>query len=259
MSQPARRALSQNFLVDSRVAHAVVRTAGDQLDLPTLEIGAGTGALTRLLAPRCRKLTLHERDPELVAQLRRRFAQYPRVRCVQGDFLRTQAPRTPFTVVGNIPYARTSAIVNWCLEANELRSATLVTQLEYARKRTGEFGTWTRVTVLSWPEFEWRLVRRVPRHSFRPVPRVDSAILQIRRRSQPLVEPRSLPGYRQLVRLGFSGRGGGIGPSLRQQLPRNPLHRALAGAGVEPTTPVGLVAPQQWQTVFHMLRTGGHL
>ena len=62
---------------------------------------------------------------------------------------------------GNIPYSITSKIVDWCLRAPELTSATLTTQLEYARKRTGDYGSWTRLTVLTWPRHHWRLLARV--------------------------------------------------------------------------------------------------
>ena len=73
-----------------------------------------------------------------------------------------------------------------------LRNATLLTQLEYARKRTGDYGRWSRLTIRTWPEFDWWLAGRVARTSFRPVPRVDGGILRLARRDAPLVPPDAL-------------------------------------------------------------------
>ena len=75
----------------------------------------------------------------------------------------------------------TAALVDRCLRAPALTDATLLTQLEYARKRPGDHGSWTRLTVLTRPRYAWRLIGRVGRHSFRPVPRVDAGIVRVAR------------------------------------------------------------------------------
>src|SRR5262249_4800634 len=130
------------------------------------------------------------------------------------DFLAAPPPGTPFAVVGNIPYALTSAVVGWCLAAGRLTSATLLTQLEYARKRTGDYGRWSRLTIETWPRYHWGLAGRIPRTAFRPVPAVDGGILRLTRRPVPLVPDASLHDYRELVRLGFGGVGGSLHASL---------------------------------------------
>jgi len=209
-----------------------------------LEVGAGDGALTQELARHCRTVVAYEIDPHLVDKLRRRLRQEPTVRCVAGDFLAARPPREPFTVVGNIPYAITSRIIDWCLRAPHLQAATLVTQWEYARKRTGDYGRWSRVTILSWPIFSWRLVGRISRYHFRPIPAVDSGILHLERRETPLVA--DLVEYQAMVKLGFSGMGGSLYASLRRRYPGRRLAAGFWKAGVDPATPVGLVTPQQW-------------
>ncbi|MBX6766417.1 MAG: rRNA adenine N(6)-methyltransferase family protein, partial [Actinomadura rubrobrunea] len=142
------------------------------------------GRLTAALAACGTHVIAYEIDPVPAGRLRERCADLPNVRCVRGDFLRARPPRGPFAVAGNIPYSVTSAVVRWCLRAPGLTSATLLTQLEYARKRTGGYGRWSLVTVQSWPLFEWRLGQRFGRELFRPVPRVDSAILRLERRAR---------------------------------------------------------------------------
>lgn len=248
-----RSTLSQNFLHDPAAVHRLVRASRLRPDDLVVEPGAGEGVLTRALARRCRQVVAYEIDPRLAAALPRRLRNEPNVRTVTGDFLRARPPREPFAVVGNIPFARTSDIVRWCLSAPAMTSATLLTQLEYARKRTGGYGRWSLVTVGSWPEFTWRVEGRVPRESFTPVPRTDSAVLRIARRPAPLLPRPALPAYREFVAHGFTGVGGSLGATLaRRHRPRR-VRDVFAAAGLEPGTPVGLVPPDTWVELFRRL------
>ncbi|MFB8003253.1 ErmE/ErmH/ErmO/ErmR family 23S rRNA (adenine(2058)-N(6))-methyltransferase [Nocardia sp. NPDC056000] len=245
----ARRELSQNFLVDRHAVESFVALA-NPCGL-VLEPGAGEGALTLALAGHGAEVIAYEIDPLPAAKLTARTRRHPEIRVVQGDFLRARPPRTPFAVVGNIPFSATTEIVDWCLNAPALTSATLLTQLEYARKRTGDYGRWSLRTVLSWPRFTWTLHNRVPRSAFRPIPAVDAAILRIDRRPHPLVADRS--SFERLVRLGFSGIGGSIGASLKTRHPH--ADSALSAAGIAPGTVVAYVHPDQW-LALHAALTG---
>lgn len=257
MARPTRvsRALSQNFLADRAAAGQLARLAvphGRETPL-LLEVGAGKGALTELLAPRCRRLLAYEIDPRLVPDLRTRFSGTPQVRVVGEDFLTVRPPCTPFSVAGNVPFSRTAAIVDWCLRAPALTDATLLTQLEYARKRTGDYGSWTRLTVLTWPRHEWRLAGRVGRRSFRPVPRVDAGIVRIVRRGTPLLDAGSYDDWRRLVELGFSGVGGSLHASLRRAHPRRRVDAAFRVARLDAGVLVGEVPPEAWLRVHEVL------
>ncbi|GII02847.1 23S rRNA (adenine(2058)-N(6))-methyltransferase Erm(O) [Planobispora takensis] len=242
-----RRVLSQNFIVDGDTVDRVVKAAGHH-DL-VLEPGAGEGVLTRALAGTCGRVIGYEVDPRLAARLSAGTRDHPRIRVVRGDFLKAPVPREPFAVVGNIPYAITSKIVDWCLRASGLTSATLVTQEEYARKRTGGFGRWSMLTVRTWPWYDWEMTDRVGREAFRPVPSVDSAVLRIERRAQAP----DLPGYRAFVEYGFTGPGRSLYATLRTRHPAGPLDEAFAAAGLDPGTVVAYVHPDQWRVVFDRL------
>ncbi|MFE6308228.1 ErmE/ErmH/ErmO/ErmR family 23S rRNA (adenine(2058)-N(6))-methyltransferase [Nocardiopsis sp. NPDC057823] len=246
-----RRRLSQNFLTDPAAARRVVRLAGVDPDGLVLEVGPGAGAITRFLAPAAGRLVAYELDARLADRVSRR---HPGVRVVCADFTRARPPREPFSVVGNIPYSRTADIVRWCLAAPALTGATLITQWEYAAKRTGGNGRWSRLTVLTWPRWSWERAGRIPRHRFHPVPRVDAGVLLLRRRADPLLGPADADGYRRLVELGFSGVGGSLRASLRRAHPARRVDRALAAARVPGDAPVGFVSPDQWLTVFEHLR-----
>ncbi|WP_314175418.1 ErmE/ErmH/ErmO/ErmR family 23S rRNA (adenine(2058)-N(6))-methyltransferase [Streptomyces winkii] len=251
-----RKTLSQNFLHDPAAVRRIVRAGALRPDSLVVEPGAGQGVLTRQLATGGRRVIAYEIDPRLAAHLRRRLGDLPGLRLVQGDFLRSRAPREPFAVVGNIPYSRTTDIVRWCLAAPHLTSATLLTQLEYARKYTGGWGRWPLLTVSTWPEFEWRRAGRVGRESFTPVPRTDSAVLRIDRRARPLLPRQRLPVYRDFVAHGFTGVGGSLAATLSRRHRTARVRAAFARAGVDASAPVGLVSPHHWLTLFAELDGG---
>ncbi|MGC5021616.1 ErmE/ErmH/ErmO/ErmR family 23S rRNA (adenine(2058)-N(6))-methyltransferase [Micromonospora sp. DT47] len=249
----SRRVLSQNFLADPAAVARMVRAARPGPDDLLLEVGAGRGQLTRPLAARCGRLVAYEVDPAVTAQLAAVCAELPHAHHRQADFLAASPPDEPFAVVGNIPWSLTAAVVRWCLAAPGLRAATLLTQLEYARKRSGDHARWSRLTVLTWPEHHWRLAGRISRTSFRPVPAVDGGILRIERRPEPLLPRAALPAYRRMVELGFGGAGGSLAASLRAAHPRAQVDGALRAGRVDPATPVGLVWPEQWLVLFRLL------
>jgi 23S rRNA (adenine-N6)-dimethyltransferase len=247
----ARRAYSQTFLTDRGALGQVVRAARPAGTDLVLEIGAGAGHLTRELARVAGRIVAYEVDPDLVAAL----DPPSNVVVQQRDFLAARPPRESFAVVGNIPYALTARVVEWCLRAPSLTSATLVTQLEYARKRTGDYGRWSRLTIETWPTHRWVLAGKIARHKFRPVPRVDSGILRLERRPVPLVEPRLLGPYRRFVELGFSGVGGSLRASLSQRHPARRVDAAFRACRLDPALVVAYAWPEQWLTLFRALHS----
>ncbi|MER7211757.1 23S ribosomal RNA methyltransferase Erm [Streptosporangium sp. NPDC000239] len=243
----ARRTLSQNLMVDRQAVRLVAEAAGAHGLV--VEPGAGEGVLTLALAETCDQVVAYEIDPLLAGRLTVRTRDDARVRVVRGDFLTARAPREPFAVVGNIPYSITSKIVDWCLGAPGLTSATLVAQLEYVRKRTGDFGRWSALTVRTWPWFRWEMLGHIGREAFRPVPSVDSAILRIERRA----ETPDLPGYEAFVDYGFTGLGGSLDATMRLRHPAALVGAAFAAAGVPEGTVVAHVHPDRWRVLYDRL------
>ncbi|WP_306208352.1 23S ribosomal RNA methyltransferase Erm [Actinoplanes sp. RD1] len=243
----ARRAYGQNFLADPRAVRAFLAAAGVRRDELVLEVGAGRGSLTAGLVRQARRVVAFEVDPAMAAALPRR----PGLTVRPEDFLATAAPSEPFAVVGNVPYALTSAVVEWCLDAPALTTATLLTQLEYARKRTGDYGRWSRLTVRTWPRTSWRLAGTVPRTAFRPVPAVDGGILRLENRPAPLVPDPSR--WRAFVDLGFTGTGGSLHATLRPRFGARRTDAAFQATRLSRDLPVGRVWPEQWLTLYRLL------
>jgi len=250
-----RRELSQNYLRSPEAARQFLRAVRLDPDGLCVEVGAGEGILTTRLAAMCREVVAYEVDEALAGRLQERLRDRDNVRLVMRDFLAARPPSQPFQVVGNAPFSLTSPIVDWCLRASRMRTATLITQLEYARKRTGGYGRWSMLTCTSWPQISWELRGRLPRTLFRPVPRVDAGILHLERRAKPLISSGRQHAYRQLVQAGFSGVGGSVQASLRRSYPPDKVAQACAAAGVDRRTVVAFVSPDQWVQIFTAIDT----
>ncbi|MFC9897926.1 23S ribosomal RNA methyltransferase Erm [Nocardia sp. NPDC127579] len=253
-----RKKLSQNFLADTRTADLMIRHSGIGADDLVVEIGPGDGMLTRRLLGVAGQVLAYELDRHYADRLRRRYADDRRIRCYHSDFRTVSAPREPFAVVANIPFAGTTEIVRWCLSAGQLTSATLLVQAEFARKHTGDYGRWTKLAITQWPTVALELGPRVDRTRFRPIPRVDAAILHLRSRPQPLLPAASLPDYHRLVDLGFSGIGGSLAASLSRARPARIVRKACTSAGISLDAPVGVVGPDQWLVLFTELGRARH-
>lgn len=249
-----RRVLGQNFLRDPTTIRRIAEAADVDPHGLVVEAGPGEGLLTRELARRAARVRTYELDARLATRLAADLEKTSDVEVVHADFLTADPPDEPFQFVGAIPYGITSAIVDWCLAAPTLTSATLVTQQEFARKRTGDYGRWTALTVTTWPTFEWRYVAKVDRSLFTPVPRVHSAIMKLQRRPEPLVaDPAARSRFADMVEIGFVGKGGSLYRSLAREWPRPTVDSAFARADVAHDEIVAFVHPDQWITLFRHL------
>jgi 23S rRNA (adenine-N6)-dimethyltransferase len=248
-----RRELSQNYLRSPDAARHFLGAVPLEPDGLCVEVGAGEGILTARIAARFGEVIAYEIDQALAGRLAARLGQRTNVRIVMGDFLASRPPARPFQVVGNAPFSLTAPIVEWCLRASRMTAATLITQLEYARKRTGGYGRWSQLTVSTWPQFRWELRGTIARTEFRPVPSVDAGILRLERRAEPLISPARQAAYRRLVQAGFTGVGGSVQASLRRSYPADKVTEACAGAGVDRRAVVAFVNPDQWVQIFQAL------
>jgi len=239
-----RRNLSQNFLTDRRAAGQFVQACGLVSTDRVVEVGAGAGALTQLIAGRVAELTAFEPDANLGGKLRTATRDFDNVSVIFADVLATPLPAGTTKLVGNIPFGRTAEIVRWALE-QDVESATFITQLEYARKRTGHGGRWSQLTIETWPTVGWTLGPRISRTSFRPVPAVDAAVLTLAFRRQ-LLGSEQLATYRALVATGFKGVGGTLFKSLLALHRTGELSRAFDRAGLDRDVVVAFVPPEAW-------------
>ena len=184
----AKKLLGQNFLMHARIAERIALTARLSPDSVVLEIGPGTGMLTRELLKLCKKVIAIETDYELYEKLQIVFVDEIRdgkLELIHGDIrnypLDTAiAGSRGYKVVANIPYYLTGEIFRMFLESeNQPSSMTLLVQKEVADRIVARDGKESilslSVKVYGTPKREFL----VPRGAFKPAPNVDSAVLTI--------------------------------------------------------------------------------
>lgn len=156
-----------------------------------VDVGAGTGALTIPMAEAGARVVAVERDDAWITRLRQRVTAAgvsDRVRVVHADLRTYRWPPTPYRVISNPPFGLTTALLARLLDRPSRGPvrADLVVQLEVARKRAQQPPGSLRSAAWA-PWWQFALGERIDRTAFRPIPRVDAAVLTIRRREQPVL------------------------------------------------------------------------
>jgi 16S rRNA (adenine1518-N6/adenine1519-N6)-dimethyltransferase len=186
----AKKRFGQHFLTDRHYVERIVRAIAPQPRDAMVEIGPGTGILTRELVPRLEHLHVVEIDRELAAALR---AQFPREKLTvhEGDALDfdfTSLP-APLRVVGNLPYnVSTPILFAMASIADRLHDCVFMLQKEVVERMIAGPSTpaYGRLSVMLQYRFGMAMALRVPPGAFTPPPKVDSAVV----RMQPLAASR---------------------------------------------------------------------
>lgn len=181
--------LGQNFLVDEAASHAIVDALGPIADRTVIEVGPGRGAITSILAGRCRHLIAIELDRQLAPELRFRFREQPQVEIVEADVLtvdfRTLVP-APETadLVGNLPYYITSEILLRLFAAGAagvLSRAVVMVQREVADRVAAQPGVRDFGLLSATAQLHARVetLFTLPPGAFSPPPEVYSSVLRL--------------------------------------------------------------------------------
>jgi 16S rRNA (adenine1518-N6/adenine1519-N6)-dimethyltransferase len=248
--------LGQNFLADTNLLDAIVREAAIEPSDVVLEVGGGEGALTRELAARAATVHVVELDERLRPALER-TAPGGDVRLHFGDAMRVDL-RTldppPTRMVSNLPYSiATPLLLRTIAELEGIVSWTLMVQREIADRLRAAPGsrTYGAPSVLVQLSCEVRLLRAVDRAVFKPRPRVDSALIGLRR-----VGPPAEPAVVALVREAFAHRRKSLARSLELARPgtRDAARAALARLGLPEDARAEALEPGQFPALARELR-----
>ena len=182
--------LGQHFLTDDRARQAIVDALGDVSARTVVEIGPGHGAITSILAERCRRLIAIELDPALAAELRFRFRAQPHVEVLEANILEVDlaslagAETTQIDVVGNLPYYITSEILLRLFAAGRagvLRRAVLMMQREVADRLAAQPGVrdYGLLSATAQMNAQVESLFELPPTAFSPPPEVFSTVLRL--------------------------------------------------------------------------------
>ena len=255
------RRLGQHFLTDpralARIADALALTGAETV----VEIGPGRGVLTELLLARAARVVAIELDETLVAHLRARF-QDSHLTIVHADALDVAfagaAGGVPFVLAGNIPYYITTPILFHALEPPMALRSVFLVQKEVAERVVADPGSKiygalsVNVQALAVP----RLVAKVPAAAFSPPPKVDSAILAMEPRPEPLIPPAEQSAFSEMVIAAFGLRRKQMRRVIRTlaDVPPDEAERILAATGIEAESRPETLTPAAFVALFRRMR-----
>jgi len=256
-----RRALGQHWLVSDRHLERIAAAADFAAQEAVIEVGPGTGNLTRRLLGRARRLIAVEVDEALAQALPARLGHPPNLTVVAGDVLAmtplellSLADATPpYVVVGNLPYAIGTAVVRHFLRASPPpRWLLVMLQREVAEAIVAPPGRMTALSVEVQLLARPRLLGLVPPAAFRPPPRVHSALLRLEVRPEPALALDDLDAFLALVQAGFAAPRKQLRNSLAigLSLPPPAAAEAIAAAGLAPERRPGTLALEEWGRLY---------
>jgi 16S rRNA (adenine1518-N6/adenine1519-N6)-dimethyltransferase len=265
--QPTK-ALSQNFLVDREVLEAIVDAADLTPQTNVLEVGAGTGVLTRELVQRAGKVVAVEVDTRALPLLQESVGEAKNLKLLTADVMRLTPAQLvdafgheptrqlQYEIVANLPYHLTSHFLQHFLEYPlPPQSFTLLLQREVAERIAAEPGDMSLLALSVQVYGEPTIVATVPKTAFWPVPTVDSAILRIDRREKPRWSNAVRDQCFRLAKLGFAHRRKTLVNSLRGGLRLTPaaIASAIAGCKLASTVRAQELRLEDWAALVKAL------
>jgi 23S rRNA (adenine-N6)-dimethyltransferase len=188
-------------LIKELIGHTNIRPNDTVLD-----IGAGSGAISAVLARKVRWVVAIEAEPRMVDKLKDNMKRYPNVTVEKGDFLEMPLPTAPYKIFANIPFHISSPIIRKLTNAAlPPTAAFLIVQKQFARKLlmsdqhfTGQLGA----VIAPW--FTVRIRRPLRRTDYFPHPNVDTVLMELKPRPQPLLKPEMQEAYDAFVTKSFA-------------------------------------------------------
>ncbi|MGJ5673597.1 MAG: 16S rRNA (adenine(1518)-N(6)/adenine(1519)-N(6))-dimethyltransferase RsmA [Nostochopsis sp.] len=267
-----RKIFGQHWLKSEKALTEIVQAAKLKQNDRILEIGPGTGILTRRLLPLVESLVAVEIDRDLCEDLVKGLGKREKFLLLQGDFLELDVPsllegfpafQNPNKIVANIPYNITGPIIEKLLgtianpNPQPYDAIVLLVQKEVAERIVAKPGSkacgglTVRVQYLA----ECELISIVPAKAFYPPPKVDSAVVRlIPRNIEPAAnDPRKLD---TLVKLGFGAKRKMLRNNLQSIIERDRLTQLLEQLEINPQVRAEELSIEQWVALSNQLVIG---
>jgi len=253
------KAFGQNFLIDRSILMKIVAAAEIDADDEMLEVGAGTGVLTRELAQQARRVVAVELERDMLALLAKTTSYFPNVELIARNLLFLNPVeifgQAPYKLVANLPYYITAPTFRHFLEsANPPRVLVVMVQQEVAQRIIAQPGDLSLLAISVQFYGQPRIVARVPASSFYPAPKVDSAILRVDVHADAPLTAVERESFFRLVQAGFSERRKQLHNSLTHgRHYKNEIIRAwLAEAGIEASRRAETLSIAEWLQLWRV-------
>ncbi len=255
----ARKQFGQHWLRSEKALHKILQAAHLKDDDHVLEIGPGTGNLTKLLLPQVRSLTAVEIDRDLCTKLRNIFKQ-TNFSLIEANFLEMPLPELPHKVVANIPYNITGLILEKLLGTiaepiSQFERIVLLVQKEIADRLVAKAGhkaygaLSVRIQYLADCEF----ICDVPAQAFYPQPNVNSAVVCLLPRSP--AEVATDPVFlEKLITMGFATRRKMLRNNLMTVIDRDLLTTLLETLAINPQVRAEDLDVNQWVKLANLIQ-----
>ena len=254
---PPRKRLGQHFLTDPRILARIADALGIAPSDTVIEIGPGRGALTDQLVARAARVLAIEVDRDLAPRLRMRYADDARVTIVEADVLQVELGALasgPYLLAGNVPYNITTPILFHALRRPRPERAVYLVQREVAERIVAAPGSEpygalsANIQALARAE----LLFGVAAGAFQPPPNVESAVLRITPRADPVIDAAEEEAFRTLVQGAFGMRRKQMGRVVRSlwSLGADEAVALLARSDVDPAARPEVLSPEAFARVL---------
>jgi 16S rRNA (adenine1518-N6/adenine1519-N6)-dimethyltransferase len=253
------KSFGQNFLIDRSVLMHIVEAAEIDAGDAILEVGAGTGVLTRELAKRARRVVAVELERDILFLLEETTSGYSNVELLARNLLYLDPlevfGQAPYKLVANLPYYITAPTFRHFLEsANPPQLLVVMVQYEVAQRIVAGPGDLSLLGVSIQFYGQPDIIARVPAHAFYPAPKVDSAIVRVEVKPQVPLTPEERKSFFRVVQAGFSQRRKQLHNSLTHGYTRNIDKRSahedvrswLAAANIDASRRAETLSIEEW-------------
>ncbi len=243
-----KKRLGQNFLINPDVLSDIIEYSGVTKDDIVLEIGPGVGFVTEQLVKYAKKVIAVELDDEAIKELEK--LDCDNLQIIHQDILKTDISslcEEKIKVVANIPYYITSPIIAHLLgevddlsnkNRNSITDIILMVQEEVARRMTASENSPSKqyglLTILSQFWADCSIIRLVGRKSFYPAPKVNSALVRLQVRQEPLIKSDDYTFFKKVVKSAFSQRRKTLKNCLiKDGFEKNKVEQAIKSLGLD--------------------------
>ena len=230
---------AQHFLKSPRLVAELVGHSNVRKNDLVYDLGAGSGVITSVLAERCKQVVAVEVEPLALEKLHKNVGDLQNVTILKQDILTLKEPDEPYKIFANIPFSLSAEVIKKFTESpRPPKTMYLIVQKQFARKLVpGDDHFTSLLSAQAGMRFVVRIRKPLKKTDFTPPPAVDTVLLELKLRDEPLVPSKELESYRRYVEECFS----------RQKYF---AEQPLAAAGISPELRPSQLTLEQWVALW---------